>query len=74
MIRIHKDAETQKEMWRVINHKAVGGKSRRGEELTLTVFAMHVFVGAGWGGNEGVWSRTVCLSLTVSQGNYTPAT
>ena len=50
------------------NHKAVGEKvERRGEELTLTVFAMHVFAGAGWGGNgRGVWSRTFCLSVCLT--------
>lgn len=31
----------------------MGKKSTRGQELTLTVFAMHVFVGEGWGGNGG---------------------
>lgn len=28
----------------------------------------------GGEGMKGVWSRTLCLSLTGSQGNYTPAT
>lgn len=49
-----------------------------GRRLPLTVFAMHVFAGGGWGGSGGkeggLRSRTVGLSLTVSQGNYTPAT
>lgn len=31
----------------------MGEKSARGQALTLTVFAMHVFVGVGWGGNGG---------------------
>lgn len=32
-------------------------------ELKLTVFAMHVFVGEGWGGNEGGGVQD-CLSLS----------
>lgn len=55
-------------------HGDKGAPGGGGGAVALLVFAMHVFVGEGWGGNEGVWSRTVCVSLTVSQGNYTPAT
>jgi len=33
------------------------------EELTLTVFVMHVFVGGEWGGNEGGVVQA-CLSLS----------
>lgn len=51
------------------------------EGLPLTVFAMHVFVvGGWWEGTEGEKvgrggvQHSVSLSLTVSQGNYTPAT
>lgn len=50
--------------------------------MALLVFAMHVFAGGGWwegtGGEKWVGvggvQHSVSLSLTVSQGNYTPAT
>lgn len=44
-----KEAESRRE----INQKRVGGEKKEGEVFTLTVFAMHVFVGEGWEGNEG---------------------
>lgn len=64
-----KTAETQQEMQRGVNHRAVGvekQKEWKGEELTLTVFAMHVFVGEGWVGGRGVCSRPVSLCVCLT--------
>lgn len=42
--------------------------------MSLLVFAMHVFVGAGWVGGWGCVVQDCLFSVSVSQGNYTPAT
>lgn len=51
-----------------------GGEKLRRGAYALTVFAMHVFVGAGWVGGWGGCGPGLSLSVSVSQGNYSPAT